>query len=101
MVLQPALCLLNLTQEKGVQPEMIQSILNSLFGCAHQRTTFPMTPLRKNGAFSTTHQGSGAYVVCLDCGKEFSYDWKEMRLGAAVNVLPVPAQTPASMHVSQ
>jgi hypothetical protein len=29
-------------------------------------------------------------VVCLDCGKEFAYDWDEMRLGAAV-VAPVVA----------
>jgi hypothetical protein len=23
----------------------------------------------------------GTYVVCLDCGKEFDYDWKSMRVG--------------------
>lgn len=23
---------------------------------------------------------TGTYVVCLDCGKEFAYDWKEMRV---------------------
>jgi hypothetical protein len=28
------------------------------------------------------------YVVCLDCGKEFLYDLKAMRVGA-----PAPAQT--------
>ena len=61
---------------------MFQSILNTLFGCAHQRTTFPLTPLRKNAAFSASR--NGAYVVCLDCGKEFSYDWDEMRVGEAV-----------------
>jgi predicted transcriptional regulator len=22
----------------------------------------------------------GTYVVCLDCGKEFGYDWREMRV---------------------
>ena len=22
----------------------------------------------------------GTYVVCLDCGKELAYDWKEMRV---------------------
>ncbi len=26
----------------------------------------------------------GTYVVCLDCGKEFRYDWNEMRLGKPV-----------------
>ncbi|HEY6273818.1 MAG TPA: hypothetical protein VIX19_17705 [Terriglobales bacterium] len=22
----------------------------------------------------------GTYVVCLDCGKEFAYDWQKMRI---------------------
>jgi hypothetical protein len=26
----------------------------------------------------------GTYVSCLDCGKEFAYDWKAMRVGQAV-----------------
>jgi hypothetical protein len=47
---------------------MINSLLNALFGCSHQRTTFPITPARR-----------ATYVACLDCGKEFDYNWKEMR----------------------
>jgi hypothetical protein len=31
------------------------------------------------------------YVVCLDCGKEFDYDWQEMRIGE-----PVSARVQAS-----
>lgn len=23
---------------------------------------------------------TGTYIVCLDCGKEFAYDWKTMRV---------------------
>jgi hypothetical protein len=23
---------------------------------------------------------TGTYVVCLDCGTEFAYDWKKMRI---------------------
>ena len=59
---------------------MLESILNALFGCSHRRTTFPLTPARKNGASRT-------YVVCLDCGKEFAYNWADMRIGE-----PVPAR---------
>ena len=59
---------------------MFQSVFNSLFGCAHQRTTFPMTPgHRKAGTVSATP--SGTYVACLDCGQEFAYDWKSMQVG--------------------
>jgi hypothetical protein len=25
------------------------------------------------------------YVVCLECGKEFSYDWRSMRVGEPVD----------------
>jgi hypothetical protein len=32
--------------------------------------------VRRSEAASVT----GTYVVCLDCGKEFAYDWEEMRV---------------------
>lgn len=70
---------------------MFQSIFNSLFGCSHQRTTFPLTPGRKASAPNTTRNGT--YVVCLDCGKEFAYDWDGMRIGRQVQV---PARVAAA-----
>ncbi|HEY1339270.1 MAG TPA: hypothetical protein VGF59_17275 [Bryobacteraceae bacterium] len=71
---------------------MLQSLLNTLFGCPHRRTTFPLTPARKHGAFpAPVSTRNGAYIVCLDCGKEFAYDWAEMRVGQ-----PVPARAPAA-----
>jgi hypothetical protein len=57
---------------------MLQSLLNSIFGCSHQRTTFPLTPARN------TAERNGTYVVCLDCGKEFAYNWDEMRVGVTL-----------------
>jgi len=71
---------------------MLGSLLNSLFGCSHQRTTFPLTPGHRMA--SATHR-HGTYVVCLDCGQEFRYDWKEMRLGEAVTT-----RTPATAEAS-
>jgi len=61
---------------------MLESLINSLFSCSHARTTFPLTPGRKNNAPSATRNGT--YVVCLDCGREFAYDWDEMRIGRQV-----------------
>jgi hypothetical protein len=61
---------------------MFHSIFNSLFGCSHQRTTFPITPGRKNAGVART----ATYVVCLECGKEFAYDWESMRIGQPVGV---------------
>ena len=69
---------------------MLHSIFNSLFGCAHERTTFPITPARKAAAGVPR---SGTYVACLECGKEFAYDWKQMRVGEPM-VPPPPAAEP-------
>jgi hypothetical protein len=55
------------------------SLLDMLFGCWHKNLSFPITKRagqRRTQASSVT----GTYVVCLDCGKEFAYDWKEMRI---------------------
>lgn len=64
---------------------MLQSLINAFWGCSHRRTTFPMTPGRKGFAAqgATRH---GTYVVCLDCGKEFRYDWNEMRQAEPVTI---------------
>jgi predicted transcriptional regulator len=71
---------------------MIASLLNSLFGCSHNRTTFPLTPSRRT-QLSSEASRQGTYVVCLDCGKEFDYNWKEMRVGNAVAARVVVAHT--------
>ena len=64
---------------------MLNSLWNAFLGCAHRRTTFPITPARRAG-FSSVSGATrhGTYVVCLDCGKEFGYDWAEMRIGEPV-----------------
>lgn len=69
---------------------MIAALLNSLFGCSHSRTTFPLTPSRRTQLSSQVSR-QGTYVVCLDCGKEFDYNWKDMRVGNAVAVSAIPA----------
>ena len=58
---------------------MLSKLVEGLFGCWHTRYSFPLTSRRgsrRSGAASLT----GTYVVCLDCGKEFPYDWNEMRV---------------------
>jgi hypothetical protein len=71
---------------------MLQSLLNTLFSCSHQNTTFPQTPARKNTYHVSGATRNGTYVVCLDCGKEFAYDWKAMRVGVT---LPNKTERPA------
>jgi hypothetical protein len=62
------------------------SVFNLLFGCNHRRTTFPMTPVRKKSAGWRDETLAETYVVCLECGKQFVYDWENMRLGRAVEI---------------
>ncbi len=51
-------------------------LLDVLFGCSHARYTFPMSAKPGSSAGALT----GTYVACLDCGREFPYDWREMRI---------------------
>ena len=54
------------------------SLLDLVFGCSHKKCSFPMT-VRGKLRRSETASVTGTYVVCLECGKEFPYDWNEMR----------------------
>ncbi len=58
---------------------MFAKLMNACFGCWHSRYSFPITvrsPQRRSPAAAIT----GTYVVCLDCGKELPYDWREMKI---------------------
>lgn len=57
---------------------MFSRIVDLLFGCLHTRYSFPLTV--KSGQRSRAAFPTGTYVVCLNCGKEMPYDWKEMRI---------------------
>lgn len=57
---------------------MLTKMMNAVFGCRHPRYSFPIT-MRANARRGTVAR-TGTYVVCLDCGREFSYDWQEMKI---------------------
>ena len=62
---------------------MIDSVLNLLFRCPHKRITRPITPVSKTGV-----RNGDTYVVCLECGKQFTYDLNEMRIGKPIAISP-------------
>ena len=45
----------------------LMNLADWLWGCSHRRTTLPMT------------KNDETYVVCLECGRRFAYDWARMR----------------------
>lgn len=46
-------------------------------GCRHRRVSFPMAI--SESAVDNPTASVRPHVVCLDCGREFWYDWKKMR----------------------
>jgi hypothetical protein len=72
---------------------MIDSVLNLLFRCPHKRLTRAVTPTSIDG-----RPPGETYVACLDCGKHFSYDLEEMRIGKPVPGSPVAGARPPHPH---
>jgi hypothetical protein len=62
---------------------MLDALLNYLFGCCHNKTTFPLTHTANLGNRQRT-----TYIACLNCGAEFVYDWKHMRVGLPLPIRP-------------
>jgi hypothetical protein len=59
---------------------MSVNVFDMLFGCWHKNYSFPMTTKKANKNHSHAASVTGTYVVCLDCGKEFPYDWNQMKV---------------------
>jgi hypothetical protein len=65
---------------------MITELVNTFFGCWHGHYSFPITVHsrgRKTSRPCAAAGLTGMYVVCLDCGKELPYDWREMKVIAS------------------
>jgi len=62
---------------------MLADMFDMLFGCWHGRYSFPITTKKGNHSSSPAASVTGTYVVCLDCGKEFPYDWAHMKVLSA------------------
>ncbi|MFB3815875.1 MAG: hypothetical protein ACE14L_17365 [Terriglobales bacterium] len=65
-------------------------LLDVLFGCTHKRYTFPIST-RPGQRRSQAAMVTGTYVVCLECGREFPYDWRQMK------VISSPVERPAAL----
>jgi hypothetical protein len=66
---------------------MLKRVLQFLgFSCRHRHTSQPFsagmdTSVASSGDWSPVlSMKTGYYIVCLDCGKHFSYDWSKMRV---------------------
>ena len=58
---------------------MVAKLIDVFFGCRHSRYSFPVT-LRGTARRPQAGALTGTDVACLDCGREFAYDWQEMKV---------------------
>ena len=64
---------------------MLEKVLQFLLiACSHRNLSKPHAAGFDDGRHSdwmpVGNGGASHYVVCLDCGKKFDYDWQEMRV---------------------
>lgn len=64
---------------------MVEKILQLLHVvCSHRNTSKPFAAAVATGTsgaeWETVGSGPNHYVVCLDCGRKFPYDWANMRV---------------------
>ena len=65
---------------------MVQKLLQILhIACSHRNTSKPFAAAiagdsHAKGDWEPVGNGPGHYVVCLDCGKKFAYDWANMQI---------------------
>ena len=58
---------------------MFTKFADLFFGCWHKNYSFPIS-IKSGQRRSGASMATGTYVVCLDCGQEFAYDWKQMKV---------------------
>lgn len=68
----------------------VSRFFDFMFGCMHSNYSFPLTP--KDRQHPEAASLTGSYVVCLECGREFPYDWRQMKIVTQ----PAPVQTPVT-----
>lgn len=75
----------------------VRDMANWLFGCSHRRTTFPRTQQAGVSVDGLPRAQPEIYVVCLDCGRQFTYDWTTMRVTKAkldgIHMQPLSGKT--------
>jgi hypothetical protein len=62
---------------------MFADVFDLFFGCWHKNYSFPITSKKGSPPKCRAARVTGTYVVCLDCGKEFPYDWEQMKVVSA------------------
>jgi len=65
--------------ERCLWYDCFQMAWSKVFSCRHKKCT-PAHYLPQGQPRSKVASITGTYFVCLGCGKEFAYDWENMRV---------------------
>jgi len=68
--------------------ELFQLAWSRVFACRHKKCT-PLISCRPGTPRSRVAAMTGTYFICLDCSKEFAYDWDTMKV---IDPEPSPGQ---------
>lgn len=82
----------------SVLRDLLSALWDVFFGCRHRHYSFPISSkiLRQRSAAAGL---TGTYVVCLDCGKEFAYDWQQMKVASPLRPAPAALRSAHSYAV--
>lgn len=78
---------------------IFSQLFNAVFGCTHKNCSFPFTP--KDRRLCSAASVTGTYVVCLGCGKEFPYDWHQMKVVSGESSASDPRREPVKSYVNR
>jgi hypothetical protein len=78
---------------------MIAKLFDAFFGCWHNHCSFPIS-VRPGSRHGVAASLTETYVVCLDCGKEFPYDWHEMKVISSIPGNGNRVQSLATKHAA-
>lgn len=59
--------------------ELFELAWSKIFACRHKKCT-PLITCRPGTQRSGVASITGTYFICLKCGKEFAYDWENMKV---------------------
>ncbi|HLK07988.1 MAG TPA: hypothetical protein VKV30_08610 [Candidatus Angelobacter sp.] len=81
--------------------ELVEMAWSKVFRCRHKKCT-PLITCRKGQPRSRVAAITGTYFVCLKCGKEFAYDWDNMRvIDSEHTQMPLVAEKATGMYAGE
>ena len=81
--------------------KLFSLVWGRIFRCRHKRCT-SLISCRPGQPRSKVAAITGTYFICLDCCKEFAYDWENMRVvDSEPSHMKLPAEKATEMYAGK